>query len=342
MARRYADVTRSQRRFDSVVFSLTNAWMYLTRPLFVLRYHRKLGRWPDLATPGRLSELVQWRKLFDRNPAFVTFSDKLATKDWIAARLPTLPIPETLWVGDRPEDIPRALLAPGHVIKTNNASGQNYLPHRGELSRAEVNQQFHGWLRASAGKRWLGWLDHGQEWAYWSVPSRIFVERQVSADRPLVDISVRVLDGETLLLSCALDVKTEGKTVGYFWSDGTLVDDPEASTLPAGFALPPAFFEAVRTAATLGQGFDYLRVDFLTDGHTLFGGEITCYPASGFGTDDPFIQHVYWRWLDTLHLSWALSTPQPWPRRVYLAAFRRWLEQHRTDLARTASPENLG
>jgi hypothetical protein len=332
-------VTLSQRRFDRVVFSLTNAWFYLTRPLFVLRYHRKLGRWPKLATPGRLSELVQWRKLFDRNPAFIIFADKLATKTWIAERLPDLPMAETLWVGDRPEDIPAALLTPGHVIKTNNASGQNYLPHRGELPRAEVNRQFHRWLRASAGKRWLGWLDQGQEWAYWPVPSKVFVERQVSGDRPLVDISVRVLDGEALMVSCALDFKTEGSTVGYFWPDGTPVDDPEASTLPTGFAVPPAFFEAVRAAAILGQGFDYLRIDFLTDGDTLYSGEITCYPASGHGTDDPFIRRLYLRWLDTLHLSWALSTPQPWPRRVYLAAFRRWLDRHRAELARNASPE---
>jgi hypothetical protein len=287
-----------------------------------------------LATPRVQGELVQWRKLFDHNPAFVTFSDKLATKDWIAARLPDLPAAETLWVGDRPEDIPDALLTPGHVIKTNNASGQNYLPHRGEMSRDAVNRQFRRWLEASAGKRRLGWLEQGQEWAYWPVTSKIFVERQFGAGRPLIDIAVRVVDGEAVLGSCALDFKTEDSTVGYFWPDGTPVDDPEESTLPADFALPPSFFEAVRFAAILGQGFDYLRIDFLADSETLFSGEITCYPASGYGTDDASIAVVYRRWLDNLHLSWALSTPQPWPRRLYLSALRRWIATQRGDLAR--------
>lgn len=320
------------RPLDSIVFHLTNAWFYLTRPLFVLRFHRRLGRWPNLATPRRLSELVQWRKLFDRNPAYVTFSDKLATKDWIAARLPELPSAETLWVGERPEDIPAALLTPGYIVKTNNASGQNYLPHRQELPRPAVDRQFRRWLRASAGKRWLGWLDQGQEWAYWPVPPKIFVERQVGAGRPLVDISVRVFDGRPLMVSCALDFKTEAKTSGYFWPNGAPVDDPAASTLPAGFSVPPAFFDAVRMAAILGQGFDYLRIDFLTDGEMLYAGEITCYPASGIGTDDAFIQRLYFRWLETLHLSWALSAPQPWPRRIYLAAFRLWLADRRAEL----------
>lgn len=331
-------MTLSQRRFDRIVFSLTNAWFYLTRPFFVVRCHRHLGYWPDLARPRYLSELLQWRKLIDRNPAFVTFADKLATKAWVAERLPELPLPETVWVGERPEDVPEALLAPGYVIKTNNASGQNYLPHRKPLTRAEFDSQFRRWLAATANKRRLGWLDQGQEWTYWPVPPRILVERQIGVGRELLDIAVRVFDGEVFLVSCALDFKTDSSTLGYFWPDGTPLADPAAMTLPAEFAVPPAFHHAVRNAARLGQGYDYLRIDFLADGETLFAGEITCFPASGYGTNDWFIQLMYRRWLETLPVSWALSTPQPWPRRLYLAAFRRWLEVRRAELASQPAP----
>ena len=323
---------------DRLIFALTNAWFYVTRPLFVLRAHKKLGIWPDLARPRRLSELIQWRKLFDHNPAFVTFADKLATKDWIAARLPDLAIPETVWTGERPEDVPDELLVEGYVIKTNNASGQNYLPHRAKLSRAQFERQFRSWLRASVNKRRLGWLDKGQEWTYWRVPPKILVERQVAKGRELVDMSVRVFDGEAFLLNCALDFKTEASTDAYFWPDGTLVAEQKAATLPAHFAVPASFHRAVRVAERLAQGFDYLRVDFLTDGEALLAGEITCFPASGLGPDDWFMQQMYRRWLDALSLSWALSTPQPWPRRLYLAAFRRWLAARRAELASEPTP----
>ena len=40
---------------DRAVFALTNAWFYVTRPLFVLRAHKKLGIWPDLARPRIVS-----------------------------------------------------------------------------------------------------------------------------------------------------------------------------------------------------------------------------------------------------------------------------------------------
>jgi len=323
-------------RTDRLVFWLANLFVYLTRPFYALRCRRHLSGWPNFATPRYLGELVQWRKVIDRNPAFVTFADKLATKDWIAARLPGVSMAETVWVGERPEDIPDALLAEGYVIKTNNASGQNYLPHRGALTRAEVNRKFRRWLRASEGRRWLGWLDQRQEWAYLPVPPRVFVEKKIGEDQQLVDIAVRVMNGVPQLVSCALDFKTDDSKSGYFWPDGTPLDDPAATKLPSDFTVPPAFDQAIRHAALLGQGFDYLRIDFLAAGEALYAGEITCYPASGFGAaDEWFFRFVYRRWLDTLHLSWPLATPQGWPQRVYLAAFRRWLDRRRAELRDT-------
>jgi len=341
VAGRIANLTTNSSktgRSDILLFWAVNAWVYLTHPLFVLRCRRNLGRWPNLAKPMRFAELMQWRKLFDRNPRFVIFADKLATKDWIAERLPQLATAETLWVGERPEDIPEALLTRGHIAKTNNASGQNYLPHRKPLPRAELNRQFHRWLRASALRHRIRWLDSSQEWAYRPVPPRIFVERQVGAGGRFVDISVRVMDGVPILVSCSLDAKTADKTIGYFWPDGTPLVGPDTNTLPPEFTLPPRFAEAIGLAGQLGQGADYLRIDFLAPGDDLFAGEITCYPASGWGTDDWFMQLMYRRWLDTLHLSWALSTAQPWPRRLYLAAFRRWLEERRRELAAQPLP----
>lgn len=327
------------RLSDRLIFWLTNAWFYFTRPLFVVRCRRHLGYWPNLATPLKFAGLMQWRKLFDHNPQFVVFSDKLATKEWIAARLPELPMAETLWVGDRPEDIPDALLVPGNVAKTNNGSGQNYFPHRKLLPREAVNRLFRRWQRATALRRVAGWLDNAQEWAYRRVTPRIFVERHIDPDDELVDIAVRVMGGTPLLVSCALDFKTDATTLGYFWPDGSLLDAPRVNTLPAGFTLPVHFTEAVRLATELGQGADYLRIDFLASGGKLHAGEITCYPASGFGADEWFIQVMYRRWLETLPLSWVLSTDQPWPKRLYLSAFRRWLEERKRAVAQLPPPK---
>jgi len=67
-------------RRDRLIFAVTNALLYVKHPLFSALFRHRLGRWPNFATPGALGYLLQWRKLFVRNPAFPVLSDKLAVK----------------------------------------------------------------------------------------------------------------------------------------------------------------------------------------------------------------------------------------------------------------------
>ena len=44
------------------------------------RYNHHMGRGPHLFRPRRFSEKMQWRKLFDLDPIYAVFSDKVATR----------------------------------------------------------------------------------------------------------------------------------------------------------------------------------------------------------------------------------------------------------------------
>lgn len=61
-----------------------------------LQFWERVGYNPNIALPGRYHEKMLWRKLFDRNPLFEVFCDKLATKDFVRKRTPGLKLPETL------------------------------------------------------------------------------------------------------------------------------------------------------------------------------------------------------------------------------------------------------
>ncbi|TPI62141.1 hypothetical protein FJ420_24420 [Mesorhizobium sp. B3-1-3] len=50
----------------------------------------KLGYRPNPAAPTRYNELTLWRKIVDRNPRFVTPTDKLAAKAYYPRRLPRI------------------------------------------------------------------------------------------------------------------------------------------------------------------------------------------------------------------------------------------------------------
>jgi hypothetical protein len=137
---------------DAALFALWRAAAWLRHPRRMNRNRRHARHWPNVARPGTLMERMLWRKLFDRNPLFVTFADKLATKDWVAARCPGLAVPRTLWRGTDPAAIPDEVLRPGVVVKANHGSGFNLFLRDAAPSRAEVELLARRWLAAEFGR----------------------------------------------------------------------------------------------------------------------------------------------------------------------------------------------
>lgn len=305
---------------DRLIFAVVNLALYLRHPLFTQRYIRRLHRWPNYAAPGRLSELVQWRKLFDRNPLFTQLSDKLAVRDWVRERAPSLAAPEIVFVADRPEDIPDDRLVPGFVIKTTHNTSQNYFPSRGDWGRARFEQIFRQWLqRVRAG-----------EWAYKDVPHRILVERELAPQGTMIDFSFRGFDGHLSLAHVASSYKTPAVRFSYFSLDGRRVAEARnTEPMSADFVVPDAFAEAAAFARQLTRDLDYARADFLWDGQQVYFSEMTLYPASGYGGDDAMADLVFRPWMSTIDKSWFLRTSHSWPLSLYAAAFRRWAARQR-------------
>jgi hypothetical protein len=311
---------------DGLVLSLWRFAALLRHPKLHAIYLRRARRIPDVAFPHRYSERMLWRKLFDRNPLFVTFADKLATKDWIHARCPDLPIPRTLWVGTDPADIPPELIRPGVAVKANHGSTFNL------LIRDTVPERSH--LIATC-RRWLSsdWGRHHGEWHYGKVQRRIFLEELVGGDGPLFDLQVRAGGGRVGLCSIVLDAKTRQQSVRYMDPEGRIVMaglDP-STQIPSSIATPRALQRAVIAARRLSVDVDFARFDFLSDGEHLWAGEVTIFPAAGYGDfqGETFaLAMMAW----DLRYSWFLregSAGGSWLQRRYGAALTRALQDGR-------------
>jgi hypothetical protein len=274
--------------------------------------------------------MVQWRKLFDRNPQLPQLSDKLLAKQWVHERCPDLAIPETVWIGTRPEDIPDDLIAPGYVIKTNHGSTNNYFPGRENLSREEITGRF---------RRWLASHRSGEgEWASGQIDRKVFVERLVEADGPMIDLGIRAFDGQIGVISIATDYKTKDARWSYVTADGKILERPEDATradrLDSGFVVPPGILPmALRYAGELSRGIDYVRVDLLCARGRLYFSEMTFYPASGLAKDESTAALNFRNWISTIGLSHFLQTRQRFPMSIYAAAFRRWTTGWRDQFA---------
>ncbi|MBK8084182.1 MAG: hypothetical protein IPK28_10300 [Devosia sp.] len=106
-------------------------------PSMLLRFHRRLGYWPDAAWPRTHNERMLWRKIFDRNPEFVAFSDKVTAKALLAKRCPQLRQAGVLWVGEHADALPQAVASGGAILKFNKGSGTNLVVRDGVPARDE-------------------------------------------------------------------------------------------------------------------------------------------------------------------------------------------------------------
>ncbi len=329
---------------DRLIFAVVQTLCILRHPRITCSFFGRRGRVPDFARPAEHGEMVQWRKVFDHNPQFTLFCDKLATRRWVAANFPDVPIIEPLWVGERPEDLPDRFVAPGYIIKTNHGCRANYFPHRQSLPRPELNRLLWRWLRRS--------YDRQGQWGYRGIGRKLFVEPCIGGGAPLTEYSIRAHDGEISGLFIVRDQHRPTEQGSDFAGDGSrlpLRPGTRRQPLPDDYELPETLHRARAIASRISRGFDHLRVDFLVDGDALYLGEITVYPGSGYGNEwrSPVKAAMHERaWFRALHLSWFCRTPQSWPLSIYQRAFRRWVDAHRRELdaaapvpARTHSPD---
>ena len=246
------------------------------------RFRRLQGRMPKLALPETYYDWMQWRKVFDHNPLFVTLSDKLSAKDFIATRAPDLKMPRVLWVGKAADAIPEEVLRGNVVVKRNDACGCNFFIRNGNYDRTDLERTIRRWRTAPAYGR------KDAEWAYGQIERRIFVEEMLgSEDEPPVEINIRAGAGKVGYGSLLLHAKTDRQSLIYFSCNGERLGiEPAPGVTEAeldAIGLPEGYHDAVAQAAKLSQEIDYARFDFYWSGGELFAGEITVYPASGYG-----------------------------------------------------------
>ncbi len=234
--------------------------------------HRRL---PKLAAPELFSELIQQRKLFDRDERLSLLADKLRVKDHVADLLGTQWVIPTLWHGS---ELPMAPIWPRpFVLKSRHGCNQ----------RAFVRTGFEDWTRIrNAAARWLRapygiWLD---EWAYRGIPRGLLVEPFIGqADRLPIDYKLFVFGGRVAYIQVHLD--REGRHRWVVLDRGwRRVSAPTADDDPPR---PVSLAAMIEAAEALAQGFDFVRVDlYEVAGCPLFG-EMTFYPGSGLYPFDP-------------------------------------------------------
>ena len=254
-----------------------NLYAWLRYPHLLIRYWRTLKQFPNAAFPRSFNEKLLWRKIFDRDPRFGPMTDKLAARDIARSIAPEVTIPNVLWTGDRPEDLPPEILSGPCVIKTNRGSGWNLFNWSpSQLGKSDVIDYFTPRMRFVYGHR-IG------EWAYAMVQQKFYAEELFveASGRVPDDFNIHAFAGRVLTISMIHDrfgnrnhisLNRDLSRTDTVWEEYSSDYEPEFDAV---------HHKLVDIAECLAQGIDYVRVDLFCHKGRIYFREFTFFPGSG-------------------------------------------------------------
>ncbi|MEA1086341.1 ATP-grasp fold amidoligase family protein [Sphingomonas sp. CD22] len=239
--------------------------------LYWWRHRRRLS----LATPRLFTELIQQRKLLDRDPRMPWWIDKLAVKVLVADRLGAEWVTPTLWSGRSLPPAPPCS-AP-FVVKSRHGCNQHAIVRSDDADWNRIRRVADGWMRKPYG----AWLD---EWGYRDVPRGLLIEPFIGTGPDLpIDYKLFVFHGRVAAIQVHLARETDHRWI-VFDRSWRRISKPSRD---ADTVAPASLAQMIDGAETLGHGFAFVRVDlYEIDDRPRFG-EMTFYPGSGLEPVEP-------------------------------------------------------
>jgi hypothetical protein len=246
------------------------------------------------------NEKVRYKMLRDRRMLLVTFTDKVAVRDYVAAVVGERYLPRSYGVLSDPAELWTLELPKSFVVKPTHGSGavvavhpdapmDATLPSPDEhwactrvrpdaLDRQSFENLARSWLRRRYGNGING------EWAYNFVPPRLLVEEHLSGpggDIP-ADYKFFVFHGRCRYVQ-VITARFGPQTEDFFlpdWQHLPLRANALRAADPVP-ARPDRLEEMISVAERLGRDTDFVRVDLYALADRIVFGELTNYPAAG-------------------------------------------------------------
>ena len=234
--------------------------------------HQKLV---DLDSPKTFNELVQRRKLRNRDMRMVTLADKVAVKAHAASALGDDWIIPTIWHGAALPEQPH--WTGPYVVKSRHGCNQNIYVRDNAYDWKSVRAKSLKWSNKTYGQ----WLD---EWLYAQIPRGILVEPFIGEKGVLpLDYKIFVFGGVATHVQVHLD-RENGHRWIVFDRNWNRVSSASSDADPVA---PNSLRQMLDAAETLARGFDFIRCDFYEIGGKPLFGEMTFYPGSGLDKFNP-------------------------------------------------------
>lgn len=248
-----------------------------------LQYKYYLGKELNLEDPQTFNEKLAWLKLHWDDDRMAICADKARATAYAEAQVPALTGHTVRQIAcwEKPEDFDFDALPQAFALKLNCGSGTNLLVRdKSKLDLPATRELLTLWLKPEHNHYFASF-----ERSYKDIPSKIVVEELVDFD---FKIEFFCFSGVPRFYWVIFNDKTPDVCASFFDMEGNLMDlSHKYPNVPFEVKRPPAFEEMAACAASLSQGFPFVRVDFYSAPHTWYFCEMTFFHWAGLKAFTP-------------------------------------------------------
>ena len=235
----------------------------------------------NINNPKTFNEKLQWLKLHNRNPLYSKLVDKYEVKKYVSDLIGEEYIIPTIGVYNKFDEIDMNKLPEKFVIKCTHDSASVTICHnKKDFDFVACREKFEKILKKN-------YFYAGREWPYKNVKPRIIIEKYME-DRKLQelrDYKFFAFHGKVEFFKIDFDRFTH-HGANYYNCNKELISLGEVVCPPnpkKKLVIPKTIDKMMELAEKLAKDIPFVRVDFYDVDGKIYFGEMTFYPASGYG-----------------------------------------------------------
>lgn len=247
-------------------------------------YYQKFGRRINLDNPKTYNEIINWEKLYLKEPIRTELADKVKVRDWVKERIGDEHLTKRYGLWDDPRDINFDELPSSFVLKLNNGSGRNILvKDKSKLDIPSTIKTLNEWKN-------INYAFTALELHYKDIVPKIICEEYLKdLAESVYDYNIYCFHGEPKFIWCIKGSHRPNCQASFYdlnwemqpFSYGYPKDEKKAPK-------PEKLDEMLELSRVLCKQFKHVRVDWysMPDGRVLFG-EMTFTTWAGLNKFTP-------------------------------------------------------
>lgn len=245
-------------------------------------YRLSMGRKLNLDNPKRLSEKLQWLKLYNHNPYYTKCVDKYEVKKIVADKIGDEYVVPLLGVWNSFDEINFDKLPNQFVLKTTHDSGSVFVCKNKATFDKEAAKNKIGFSLNN------DFYKGGREWPYKNVKRRIIAEKYIDSlgHEDSVEYKITCMNGKVKFVTFCkgpahqdLSVRTNDHFDRNFNRLNFYVYYKN-SNYP--YEKPKTWDQMIDISEKLSEDIPYVRIDFYNVNNHIYFGEMTFFTWSGF------------------------------------------------------------